>query len=61
LEELYGEVILLMQPPEYGLLHSYWSGAGVAAAEAIKTKTSLNSVNISNVQKVLRTQNVRVF
>jgi hypothetical protein len=36
-------------------------GAGVAAAEAIKTKTSLNSVNISNVQKVLRAQNVRVF
>ena len=36
-------------------------GAGVAAAEAIKTRTSLNSVNISNVQKVLGSQNVRVF
>ena len=35
--------------------------AGVAAAESIKSKSSLNSVNISNVQKLLSKQNVRVF
>ena len=35
--------------------------AGVAAAESIKSKTSLNKVNISNIQKHLSKQNVRVF